>query len=114
MSLAPSVNRKIKLVQGDNRPYIKLTILDADGTAVNLAGATVNVYFRAANSTTLLATLSCTLINGGTGGQVSFNFPGTTLNVDPGDYEGEVEVNFSGEKQTVYDVLKFVVRAQFN
>lgn len=114
MSLAPTVNRRIKLVQGDNRPYIRLTILDADGTAINLTGATVNVYFRAANSTTLLSTIPCTLVDAGVNGVVVFNFPGTTLNVDPGDYEGEVEVSFSGEKQTVYDVLKFVVRGQFN
>lgn len=105
---------KIRLVQGDNRPYITLTIRNADGTAMNLSTATVNLYFRAAGSTTVLATIPCTKIANGVSGQVSFNFPGTTLNVEPGQYEGEVEVNFDGEKQTVYELLKFVVRAQFN
>ena len=105
---------KIKLVQGDTRPYITLTLKDADGTAINLSGASVNVYFRAAGSTTVLSTIPCTIINGGTAGQVSFNFPGTTLNVDPGMYEGEVSINFgANDVQTVYDVLKFQVRQQF-
>lgn len=104
---------KIKLVQGDNRPYIRLTLKDADGAAINLSGATVSVYFRAAGTTTVLATLACTLVSGGTTGQVTFNFPGTTLNVDPGLYEGEVTIDFGGEVQTVYDVLKFQVRQQF-
>ena len=105
---------KIKLVQGDNRPFIKLTLLDADGTAINLSGSTVNVYFREAGTTTVLSTLPCTLINGGTGGQCSFNFPGTALNVDPGPYEGEISISFAtSDVQTVYDVLKFQVRAQF-
>jgi hypothetical protein len=47
------------------------------------------------------------------GGQVSFNFPGQTLDVEPGAYEGEVEIDFAGEKQTVYEFLKFTVRPQF-
>ena len=105
---------RIKLVQGDNRPYIRLTLRQPDGAAMNLADATVVVYFRRAGEATILATLPCTKINGGTSGEVSFNFPGNTLNVEPGAYEGEIEVDFAGEKQTVYEVLKFSVRAQFN
>lgn len=106
---------KIKLVSGDNRPYITLTLKDADGNVINLTGATVKVYFRAASSTTVLATLTCTLVSGGSTGKVMFNFPGTTLNVDAGQYEGEVEITFSDATvQTVYDVLKFQVRKQFN
>jgi hypothetical protein len=54
------------------------------------------------------------MINGGRYGQVSFNFTGSTLDVEPGPYEGEVEIDFGGELQTVYDVLKFQVRQQFN
>lgn len=107
------MSERIKLVQGDNRPYITLTLKDADGTPINLTGATVNVYFRAVGTTTVLSTIPCTLISGGVGGQVSFNFPGTTLNVPPGSYEGEVVINFSGEIQTIYDTLKFQVREQF-
>lgn len=105
---------RIRLVQGDNRPYIRLTLRQADGTPMNLTDATVNLYFRAAGAEAILTTIPCSKLNGGVAGEVSFNFPGSTLNVEPGAYEGEIEVNFDGEKQTVYEVLKFSVRAQFN
>jgi len=104
---------KIKLVQGDNRPYIKLTLKNSDNTAVDVSSATVVVKFRAAGSTTTISTISCSKPNGGTDGVVIFNFPGTTLNVSPGSYEGEVEINFGNDVATVYDILKFSVRAQF-
>lgn len=105
---------KIKLVKGDNRPYIKLTLTNPDGNPVNVSGSTtVSVKFRAAGTTTVLTTLTCSKPNGGSDGVVVFNFPGATLNVEPGQYEGEVEIDFGGERQTVYDVLKFQVRADF-
>lgn len=106
----------IRLVQGDQRPYIKMTLTNPDGTPVDVSnvGTAVNVKFRAANTTTTLSTIPCLKTNGGADGVVSFNFPGTTLNVPAGQYEGEVEINFSGEYQTVYDVLNFVVRQQFS
>lgn len=106
---------KIKLVRGDNRPYVTITLTDSSGTAIDLSDSqtTVVVYFRAQGTTTVLTTLATTKINSGTTGQVKFNFPGSTLNVDPGSYEGEIEISFNGEKQTVYEVLKFTVREQF-
>lgn len=107
------MSEKIKLVQGDNRPYIRLTLTNPDSTPVDVSSATVSVKFRAAGSTTTLTTIACAKPNGGADGVVLFNFPGATLNVDPGQYEGEVEIDFDGEYQTVYDVLKFAVRAQF-
>jgi hypothetical protein len=106
---------RIKLVQGDNRPYITLTLTDSSGDAIDLSDGTTSVvvYFRAAGSTTVLATLATTKVDSGTTGKVMFNFPGTTLNVDAGAYEGEIEISFNGEKQTVYQTLKFVVREDF-
>lgn len=106
----------IKLVRGDNRPYITLTLTDSTGTVIDVSdgATTVVVYFRAAGSSTILATLSTTKINGGVDGQVKFNFPGTTLDVEPGGYEGEIEISFAGEIQTVYQVLKFTVREDFD
>jgi len=105
----------IKLVRGDNRPYVQITLTDKDGNAINVSDATTSVvvYFRAAGSSTVLSTLSCTKVDGGSTGIVKFNFPGTTLNVPPGAYEGEIELSFNGEKQTIYSPLKFVVREQF-
>lgn len=104
---------RIKLVQGDNLPTIRMTLRHGDGAPINLANAFVVVYFRAVGSDTVLSTLACTKVNNGTSGEVSFSFPGSTLDVEPGPYEGEIEIDFGGEKQTVYDTLKFTVRAQF-
>jgi hypothetical protein len=104
---------RIKLVQGDNLPYIRLTLKHATGLPIDVSAATVQMYFRAKGTTTVLSTIACTKPNGGTDGVVIFNFSGTALNVDPGYYEGEIELNYSGTKQTVYDTLQFQVRAQF-
>lgn len=107
---------KIKLVQGDNLPYIRLTLTDPlTGAAINVSdeAAVVRVYFRAAGSTTILNTLTCAKVDGGSTGVVRFNFPDGVLDVEPGLYEGEVEIDFDGQVQTVYEVLKFNVRSQF-
>jgi hypothetical protein len=104
---------RIKLVQGDNLPYIRLTLKHATGLPIDVSAATVQMFFRAKGSTTILSTITCTKPNGGSDGVVIFNFSGTTLNVDPGYYEGEVQLNYSGTIQTVYDTLQFQVRAQF-
>lgn len=113
---------KIKLVQGDTLPYIKLTLTDPKtGERINVADGdtVVRVYFRATGSTTVLSTFICEKIlepggsTAGDTGVVRFNFPAGALDVDPGLYEGEVEVDFDGQTQTVYDVLKFNVRSQF-
>jgi len=107
---------KIKLVQGDSLPSIKLTLTDpTDGAVVDLSnpGTAVNVYFRAVGSTTVLSTLVCTNETDGTNGEVRFDFSGGALNVPAGPYEGEIEINFNGSLQTVYEKLKFYVREDF-
>lgn len=106
----------IKLVQGDNRPYIRVTLTNADGTPLDVSagGTTVQVLFRQSGSTTLLATLTCTKPNGGADGLVQFYFPGTTLSTALGSYEGEIQITFADATvQTIFDTLKFYVRQQF-
>lgn len=108
---------RIKLVQGDNYPWITLTLTDSSsGQALNLSSnnITVRVYFRATGSGTVLSTIPCEKVGGGSTGQVRFNFPDGTLDVPAGSYQGEVEVDFGGQTQTVYEVLKFNVRSQFD
>jgi hypothetical protein len=107
------VATRIKLVQGDNRPYIRMTLRQADGSPMNLQNASVVVHFRRAGEAEVLSTLACTRLDGGAFGEVTFHFPGQTLDVEPGAYEGEIEIDFDGEKQTVYELLKFTVRPQF-
>ena len=107
------MNERIKLVQGDTLPYIRLTLKHANGEPMDVSAATVRMYFREKGTTQILSTIICTKPNGGSDGIVVFNFYGSTLDVSPGYYEGEIEVDYSGLKQTVYNTLQFQVRAQF-
>jgi len=103
----------IRLVKGDSLPIIQLTLTDdVANTVLDLspASTTVSVRFRASGSTTLLNTIACTKSTDGTDGQVEFDFQGGVLNVDPGEYEGEIVVDFNGQTQTVYEILNFRVR----
>jgi len=103
---------RIKLVASDNRPFIVMTLLNPEDVPINITGATVVVYFRQAGATEILATLPC-YINDPDGGVCYFNFPDDTLKDLLGAYEGEIEITFeNGDKQTVYDLLKFQVRSQ--
>jgi hypothetical protein len=123
---------KIKLVQGDSRPQIKATLTDeTTGAVIDISGSTVRLRMRAVGSTTILATVLGTLVAGlenddgsittaapynvpGFGGRVVFIWGANDLNVDAGEYEGEIEVTFAdGSIQTVYDLLKFKVREDF-
>ena len=105
----------IKVVQGDTKPTITVTLTDeTTGSAIDLSDAstTVSVYFRAAGSSTLLSTISCTKTDAANG-VVEFDFSGGVLDVDAGLYEGEIEISFDGAKHTVYNPLKFRVREDF-
>jgi hypothetical protein len=107
---------KIKLVQGDSRPALVVTLTDdVTGSPIAITGATILLKFRAVGATTNLSTLTGSIVNG-PNGQVVFYWAQVagSLNVDAGDYEGEIEITFSdGQVQTVYDLLKFKLREDF-
>jgi hypothetical protein len=107
---------KIKLVQGDTRPALVCTLTDENSsTAINLTGATCRMRFRAVGSTTIRSTLTGTVTDA-SNGVVEFYWASDpeSLNGDPGDYEGEIEITFAnGQVQTVYDLLKFKLREDF-
>ena len=106
----------INLVRNDNLPQVTLTLTDpATGSAIDLSASTTTILvrIRALGSTTVSATLTCSKPNGGGDGKAMFFFPGTTLDLAAGVYEGEIEMNFDGLKQTVYDLLRFKVREEF-
>lgn len=123
---------KIKLVQGDTRPALVVSLTDENsGAPLGLNGATCRLYFRALGESTILATLVGVTIPGivladgtlsfdapyntsGSGGRVQFNWGSGDLDQPAGEYEGEIEVTFSdATKQTVYDKLKFKIREDF-
>ena len=106
----------IRLTAGDEKPLIVVTLTDdltGQPIDLSLASTTVFMKFRKAGTTTLLSTISCSKLSGGTTGQVQFGFSGGVLDVDPGMYEGQIVVNFNGDDQTVYDTLRFTVRDSF-
>lgn len=119
----------INVVAGDTKPEVNLTLKDKNTAAsgmtldpddsdtwevIDLSGATVRVYFRALGGSEILDTLNCTLVSGGSGGQCFMVWNSDTLDVDAGTYEGEIEITFSdGNVLTIFDKLKFKVRADF-
>lgn len=111
-----------KVVQGDTLPVIYLTLRDAatgerndpdSWAAIDVSAATAIVmYFRKVGSKTLLSTITVSTVTDGTDGRCYFTWPTGALAVDPGLYEGEIELTFGSDKQTIYELLKFKVREQ--
>tara|TARA_B100001057_G_scaffold224754_1_gene225051 strand:+ start:3428 stop:4102 length:675 start_codon:yes stop_codon:yes gene_type:complete len=104
----------IKVVQGDELPQIVLTLTDDTANSaldLSLSTTSVSIKFRKRGTTTTLSTITTTKTTNGTDGKITFDFAGGILDVDPGEYEGEIVINYNGSLQTVYDILKFRVRA---
>ena len=118
----------INLVQGDTKPQLNFTLrdsktavagktLDEDDSStwaiIDITGYSIELKFRAANSSTVLFTeaLGITSASGGTCYMI---WPADSLDVPAGIYEGELQLTDGSSKvQTVYDKLKFKVREQF-
>lgn len=105
---------KIKLVQGDTRPQLQLTLTnEVDDAPIDLTDAAVVMRFRQAGTTVVLDTLTG-FVTQPLLGKLVFLWNIGTLDVEPGDYEGEIEIAFpSLEVQTVFELLKFRVREDF-
>ncbi len=105
---------KIKLVRGDTRPQLQLTLTnELNDEAIDLTDCVVKMRFRQAGGDVVLDTLTG-YVTVPIKGQVVFLWNLNTLDVEPGDYEGEIEITFpSLEVQTVYELLKFRVRQDF-
>ena len=119
----------INLVAGDDKPEINFTLRDSNTAAagatldeddattwapIDLTAQTVRVYFRALGGDTVLDTMTCGKSAPYTDGKCFMQWNATTLDVDAGTYEGEIELeDTSGKKLTIFDKLKFKVRADF-
>ena len=120
----------INLVQGDTKPQLNFTlrdsktavagkILDEDDSStwaiIDITGYSIELKFRAANSSTVLFTESLG-ITSASGGTCYMIWPADSLDVPAGVYEGELQITDNSTPprvQTVYDKLKFKVREQF-
>jgi hypothetical protein len=109
------MTERIKLVQGDTGPQIRLALTNqATSAPINLTGATVNLNFRAVGAATAEFTRPA-FINPDTAinGVCYIDWAPGDLDVEPGDYEGEIEViQATGARETIYDLLKFRVREE--
>lgn len=107
---------RIKLVQGDTGPQIRLTLTDQEtGNPTDLTGATVTLHFRADGSDEVLFSRPA-FINPDTAdtGVCYIEWAEGDLDQEEGNYQGEVEVvNRTGVRETVYITLKFKIRSQF-
>lgn len=107
------MSETIKLVKGDELPQIVLTLTDDTANSpldLSLSTTTVSIKFRKKGTTKLLSTINTTKSTDGSDGKVTFNFAGGVLDVDSGEYEGEICINYNNSVQTVYDLLRFRVR----
>jgi hypothetical protein len=118
----------INLVSGDDKPQLDFTLRDSTKAAsgkildeddpttwapINLTGQTVRVKFRSLGGDTVLDTMTCGLLVAADG-TCYMAWNATTLDVDAGTYEGEIEMtDSSGKVLTVFDKLKFKIRADF-
>ena len=103
------------LVKGDTGPQVKLTGSRQDtGTAVDCRGTPI-MRVRRRGSTTVSFTLTATDVGSNRqDGILIFPFGNNLLNLDPGQYEGEVQVTFSdGSVESIFERIDFVVRDQF-
>jgi len=119
----------INLVAGDDKPELNFTLRDSNTAAagatldeddattwspIDLTGQTIRVHFRLLGSTSILDTMTCGRTTPYTNGECFMQWNLTTLDVDAGTYEGEIELEDSaGRKQTIFDKLKFKVRDDF-
>mgnify|MGYP001465507397 FL=1 len=117
----------VKFVTGDSLPEVTVNLKDSNTAAsgkvldendnttwapINLTGASVKMRIREVGSDTITKTLTMTITDAANG-KAATDFPSTFTT--PGVFEGEVEITFStGGIQTIYDLIKFNVRGDFD
>lgn len=119
----------INLVSGDSKPELRFTLRDSNTAAsgmvldeedpttwapIDLTNQTVKVKFRKLGDSTILDTMTCGKTDAANG-ECYMQWNATTLDVDAGTYEGEIEMTESNtdKVQTVFDKLKFKIRSDF-
>ena len=118
----------INLVQGDTKPQLNFTlrdsktaasgkVLDEDDSStwevIDITGYSIELKFRALNSTSVLFTESLGITTAADG-TCYMIWPANSLDIEAGIYEGELQLTDGNSRvQTVYDKLKFKVREQF-
>jgi|TARA_B110000438_G_scaffold299948_1_gene351177 hypothetical protein len=119
----------INLVARDTKPEINLVLKDSNTAAtgltldpddaatwavIDISDPTIKVKFRALGTSNILDTMTCVKVAPYTNGACYMPWNADTLDVAAGTYEGEIELTYgSGAIMTLFDRLKFKVRADF-
>lgn len=124
---------KIKLVKDDTGPPLICSLTDEfTGNPIDLSAGGTSLVFklRAVGSTTVKETITMSKLVGllnsdgsvtttapydvaGAGGRCQVTWNATALDT-VGEFEGEIEITFSGPVvQTVYNLIKISIRADF-
>ena len=106
----------IYLVQADTAPQVKVIMTRSDtGAAEDITGATTKLHFRKKFTTELLFSVTGqSTSDEAAAGTAIFPFSSGQLDINAGEYEGEVEVVFqTGTRETIYEKLDFVLREDF-
>ena len=87
------------IIRGTSK-QLNIDLVDQDGSAVDLTGATITLQM-AADLNTLTADLSgswtMTVLGSATNGNVRYDFvPSDTQNLDSGTYDAEVKATYAG------------------
>lgn len=118
------MSETIQVVENDTLPDLAITLKDSktgdlsdpdSWSPIDLSAGTTSVVvkWRVRNGTTLLATIACTKVDGGNTGKVLMPFGTFLVDNSAGQYEGEIEITFDTDVQTVYDTLSLKIRADF-
>lgn len=81
--------------KGDTKPYIQVTLKDADLNAINLASAAVVFNMASASFANVIA--SAAVVTNAANGEVEYRW-GATDTATPGKYYGEFEVTYADGK----------------
>ena len=119
----------LNLVVGDTFPELTFTLKDSNTAAsgktldeedsstwapISIASGTVRLRTREVGSSTVLSTITCTIVGDGTAGQCTLIWPSGTWTA-AGTFEGEIEfTNSNSYVRTVNDLIKFIVRDDFD
>jgi hypothetical protein len=106
----------INMVSGDTRPTLEFTVKDENGIVINLTGASGFFRIRRVGETTVRVSHAVTITDA-PNGKCQFAWLSTDWNpgaIDaPGNYEGELEITFSGGGLgSVFPLYQIAVRTE--
>lgn len=95
-------NRIVVRARQANDLVLRLTVVDADGDAVDISSYTTRAFgVYPLESSTAVFSKTPSLVGGGTGGQMDVTITDADLSALAGDYRIELQVAGTGFKQTL-------------